>query len=152
MWSEAERRYLDISTLELVAVAFLVVVAGTYAGLAGSRFIVRCDNEAACNVANRMAPSKPHMEAALRLLDQAMRATNIQIILEHIPGKRNRIADAYSRGAHAEGDELVATLCGEDAISHTIPQEWRHGEGMRAITAAGRRTHPRGITRGVRVV
>ena len=63
-WSKEETDLLDISTLELIAVGYLVVVAAI-TGQLRSRMVIRCDNEAACRVINDHAAASVAMGEAL---------------------------------------------------------------------------------------
>jgi hypothetical protein len=50
-WSQEETRLLDISTLELIAVAYLIVVVAL-TGQLKMKLVIHCDNEEACRVIN----------------------------------------------------------------------------------------------------
>ena len=151
-WTDEERRLLDISTLELYTVVFLAIVAGFHAGLRGKRLVMRSDNIAAVNVINRMAPQAPPMEAALRALHAACEAAGVEVLMEHIPGVRNTIADKYSRGDVSGADAELGTLVGRTPEHVEIPAQWRRGPPMRAVLAAAARWRPQGVSRAPGVV
>ena len=69
VWSHDETRLLDISTLELIAVCFLVIVAAL-TGKLKPRMVVRCDNEAACRVINDHCTEIVAMGEALMFVEK----------------------------------------------------------------------------------
>ena len=72
----------------------------------------------------------------MRALDAACEAYNIEVLLVHIAGKRNVIADALSRGAIDEALELLRRLTGVEPVVCTIPAEWTEGPQMKSATNA----------------
>ena len=71
-WAVTETDALDISTLELLGVAYLVAVAAMV-GVALPRMVIRCDNEAACRVIADHCATSPAMAAALLVLENVQR-------------------------------------------------------------------------------
>ena len=148
LWTEEQRRYLDISVLELWTVVFLVVLAGHFAGMSGKRLVMRSDNDPTVRAANKRGSVKPTMAAAVRALDAACEAYNIEVLLVHIPGKRNVIADALSRGAIDEALGLIRNLTGTEPVVCTIPPEWTSGPQMAAFMRIAKRWRPAGVRHG----
>ena len=148
MWTAKQRRYLDICALELYTVVFLVVIAATRAGLSGRRIVMRSDNEATVGAVNRCGSTSPTMEAARRALDAACAAYSVDVMMVHIPGKRNVIADAYSRGAIDEANRLLRSTVGLDAVICPIPAVWSEGQSMRELLRVAQRWRPGGVRRG----
>ena len=148
VWAAAARRWCDISTLELYTVAFMVVVAGRHAGLTGRRLIMRSDNMPTVMTINKRGSSKPTMGAAYSAVDAACEAYCIDVLMVHVPGRRNVIADAYSRGRHDEADGLLRRLTGAEPVHCEIPAEWAEGAPMRALIAAAKRWRPKGVRHG----
>ena len=141
-WTERQLGNLDISTLELITVAFMVACVGTkYPSV--MRVVVRCDNQAACDVINNHGASSPVMEAALRLLELVQQRYGIEVRAIHVAGERNPIADAFSR---AETDEDVAAavemlraVAAEPPAQFALDAEWESGIAMQRTLAAARR-------------
>ena len=124
-WTEEEAAKLDISTLELLGVVFLVVIAAI-TGTATPRMVIRCDNEAACRVINNHCAAKPQMIAALLHLENAQRTFGIELLAHHIAGEDNKIADDLSRGRIREAvARLRALAAGAEPAEVAIPAEWR---------------------------
>ena len=146
VFTERELLVCDISTLELVTVAFLVAVLG--AAIASGqlkvpgrrrRFVARCDNEAACRVINRgRAHSRP-MAEAYRHLAKAEAAFGIEVRAEHIAGKLNPIADDFSRGRIEDALQAMRER-GDVPQMVDVPPLWRDiGDVVRAASRASRR-------------
>ena len=135
-WSVAETDALDISTLELIGVAFLVAVAAI-AGVAQPRMVIRCDNEAACRVINDHGATSPAMVAALLLLESVQRQYGIEILAHHIAGVDNVIADDLSRGRIEKAVRELQRLTTQRPVHVTIPKELRDLTGV--VRAAGGR-------------
>ena len=148
VWSAAARRYCDISTLELYTVAFIVVIAGSRAGLSGRRLVVRSDNDPAVKAINKRSSLKPPMAAAIRAVDAACEAFGIEILMEHLPGERNVIADALSRHGRERAVTLLRRLAGREPIHCELPEEWTTGPPMRAMLRVARRWRPTGVRHG----
>ena len=148
VWTAEQRRLLDISALELYTVVFIVVVAATFAGLGGRRIVVRSDNAPTVDAVNRCGSTSPTMEAARKALDAACSAFNVEVMMLHIPGKRNVIADAFSRGAIDEGLRLLRSTVGEEPEICEIPAAWSGGPCMRELLRVARRWRPDGVRRG----
>ena len=147
-WSAAARKYCDISTLELFTIAFLVVIAGARAGLAGRRIVVRSDNEAAVKAYNKRGSTAPTMGAAVRAVDAACEAHAIDVLLVHIPGERNVIADKLSRGDVDEALGLLRQLTGAEPQLCRLPDEWTTGPPMKSMLRAAKRWRPAGVRHG----
>ena len=124
VWSHEETRLLDISTLELIAVAYLVVVAAL-TGQLKSRMVVRCDNEAACRVINDHCADSVAMGEALMLLEAVQCHFGVELLAHHIAGTDNVIADDLSRDRVAKAVAELKRLTGKDPVRITIPAKWR---------------------------
>ena len=74
--------------------------------MAGRRLVMRSDNKPTVTCINKRGSTKPTMAAARRAVDAACEAYDIEVLLLHIPGRRNAIADALSRGDIATAREL----------------------------------------------
>ena len=151
VWTAAQRKMLDISTLELYTVAFLVVTAGAFGGHAGKRLVMRSDNEPTVVCVNKRGSTKPTMAAARRAVDAACEAYDIEVLMLHIPGKRNPIADALSRGDIDEAKRRLRELNGREAEIVSLPTEWTDGPPMRALLRAAKRWRPSGVRHGAAV-
>ena len=150
-WTAAQRRMLDISTLELYTVALLVVTAGAFAGLGGKRLVMRSDNEPTVVCVNKRGSTTPTMAAARRAVDAACEAYDIEVLMVHIKGKRNVIADALSRGDIDGARARLRQLTGREPQIVTLPGEWTGGPHMRALLRAARRWRPMGVRHGTAV-
>ena len=128
--------------------AFLVVVAGMFAGLTGRRIVMRSDNAPTVQAVNKHGSSKPPMGAAMRAVDAACEAFCIEVIMLHIPGRRNVIADAYSRGAIDEANRLLRRLAGCEPEIVPLPAEWLSGPPMRELERVSKRWRPSGVAHG----
>ena len=140
-FSASQLKLLDISTLELIAVAFMCVCIGLH--FPGKRrVVIRCDNEAACHVINNHGAASPPMEAALRLLEAVQQAFGLDVRAVHIAGARNVIADAFSRPGEYDLKATLARLRARTQAEPTrfeISEEWENGEAMGEILAVARR-------------
>jgi hypothetical protein len=123
-WTRQEVEVLDISTLELIAVAFLVVVAAL-SGLLKPRMVVRCDNEAACRVINDHRADSAAMGEALMHLEAVQCHYGVEILAHHIAGVDNVIADELSRDRMHAALERLRVLTGTEPVKYEIPQQWR---------------------------
>ena len=133
-WSEMETKWLAISTLELIAGAYLVVVAAL-SGQLQPRMVIRCDNEAACQVINDHCTESVAMGEALMLLGCVQCCYGVELLAHHIAGVDNTIADDLSRDRVAKALEELRHMTGCEPYRVDIPAEWRD---ISAIVAAVR--------------
>ena len=124
VWSVEESKWLDISTLELIAVGFLIVVAAL-TGQLKARMVIRCDNEAACRVINDHCAESAAMGEALMFLERVQCHYGVDILAHHIAGEDNVIADDLSRDRVEKATRELRRLTGKTPIHVTIPPEWR---------------------------
>lgn len=130
-WSREETRLLDISTLELIAVAYLIVVAALTKQLK-PRMVIRCDNEAACRVINDHCTESPAMGEALMLLERIQLEFGVELLAHHIAGEDNVIADDLSRDRVERALERIRKMTGREPVRVMIPDEWRDTSAIRA--------------------
>ena len=123
-WSEMETKWLDISTLELIAVAYLVVVAAL-SGQLQPRMVIRCDNEAACRVINDHCTESVAMSEALILLERVQCHYGVELLAHHIAGVDNIIADDLLRDRVAKAIEELRHMTGCEPYRVDIPAGWR---------------------------
>ena len=123
-WSEIETKCLGISTLELIAVAYLVVVA-VLSGQLQPRMVIRCDNEAACRVINDHCTESVAMGEALMLMERVQCCYGAELLAHHIAGVDNTIADDLSRDRVAKAVEGLRHMAGCEPYRADIPAEWR---------------------------
>jgi len=123
-WTREETERLDISTLELLAVAFLVVVAHL-AGVAMPRMVIRCDNEAACRVINDHSADSVAMAEALMHLEAVQCEFGVELLAHHIAGEDNVIADELSRDKVLAALVRLRELTGKEPVKWNIPAKWR---------------------------
>ena len=123
-WTREETERLDISTLELLAVAFLVVVAHL-AGVAMPRMVIRCDNEAACRVINDHSADSVAMAEALMHLEAVQCEYGVELLAHHIAGEDNVIADELSRDKVLAALVRLRELTGKEPVKWNIPAKWR---------------------------
>ena len=123
-WSKEETTLLDISTLELIAVKYLVVVAAITGQLI-SRMGIRCDNEAACRMFNGHCAASVAMSEALMVLEAIQCEFGVKLLAHHIAGEGNVIADELSRGKVDVAVQRLRELTGEKPAHVTIPEKWR---------------------------
>jgi hypothetical protein len=123
-WTREETERLDISTLELLAVAFLVVVAHL-AGVAKPRMVIRCDNEAACRVINDHSANSVAMAEALMHLEAVQCEFGVELLAHHIAGEDNVIADELSRDKVLAALVRLRELTGSEPVKWNIPAKWR---------------------------
>ena len=123
-WTREETERLDISTLELLAVAFLVVVAHL-AGVAKPRMVIRCDNEAACRVINDHSAGSVAMGEALMHLEAVQCEFGVELLAHHIAGEDNAIADELSRDKVEMALVRLRELTGMEPVKWNIPAKWR---------------------------
>jgi hypothetical protein len=113
-WSEATLRAasrnqqrgsgeLSISPLELLTIAFLVLLVGEIPGgeemLTASRcFVGRSDSDSSCCVVNSNRVHSPHMSAAFDAVIEAGFITTLQVKLQHLDRDSNEISDDLSKG------------------------------------------------------
>ena len=123
-WSNEETALLDISTLELIAVGYLVVVAAI-TGQLRPRMVIRCDNEAACRVINDHCAASVAMSEALVMLEAIQCEFGVELLAHHIAGEDNVIADELSRGKVDVAVQRLRELMGEEPVHVTVPAKWR---------------------------
>ena len=123
-WSNEETALLDISTLELIAVGYLVVVAAI-TGQLRSRMVIRCDNEAACRVINDHCAASVAMSEALMVLEAIQCEFGVELLAHHIAGEDNVVADELSRDKVDVAVQRLRELTGEEPAHVTIPTKWR---------------------------
>ena len=134
-WTEEETERLDISTLELIAAGFLLLVAHM-AGVTRVRMIMRCDNEAACRVVANHAATSVAMAEALLWFENVQRHVGVEVLLHHIAGVDNKIADDLSREERERAIVELRRLSGEEPQRWAIPDAWRD---LSAIVATANR-------------
>ena len=123
-WTEVETRLLDISTLELIAAGFLLVVAHL-AGVTKPQMVLRCDNESACRVANTHVAHSVAMAEALIWFENIQCHVGVEVLLHHIAGEDNVIADDLSRDRVARAIETLEKMSGVAAVHVELPARWR---------------------------
>ena len=123
-WSNEETALLDISTLELIAVGYLVVVAAI-TGQLKPRMVIRCDNEAACRVINDHCAASVAMSEALVMLEAIQCEFGVELLARHIAGEENAIADELSRDKVDVAVQRLRELTGEEPAHVTVPAKWR---------------------------
>ena len=123
-WSKEETALLDISTLELIAVGYLVVVAAI-TGQLKTRMVIRCDNEAACRVINDHCAASVAMGEALMMVEAIQCEFGVELLAHHIAGEDNVIADELSRDKVAMAVQRLREMTGEEPVHVTIPAKWR---------------------------
>ena len=128
-WSELETKWLDISTLELIAVAYLVVVAAL-SGQLQPRMVIRCDNEAACRVINDHCTESVAMGEALMLLESVQCHYGVELLAHHIAGVDNTIADDLSRDRVNKAIDDLRHMTGCEPYRVQIPTKWRDISGI----------------------
>jgi len=137
-----EKERISISPLEMFAAAALIETIAV-SGLIKqrSRIVVCSDNESVVYVANSgRAPSKM-MAMALEILNESCQRNGIEILLVHIPGESNVIADALSRGALTEAKSWSVEIFG-NAKMGKIPEIAMKWEESLAIEALKSRSAP----------
>ena len=123
-WSDEEVRYLDISTLELIAAGFLLLIAHL-SGVTRPRMIMRCDNEAACRVVNDHCADSVAMSEALIWFEAIQQHVGVEVLMHHIAGEDNTVADDLSRDAVERAVEALRTMAGVQPVLAVVPPEWR---------------------------
>ena len=123
-WSNEETALFDISTLELIAVGYLVAAAAT-TGQLRSRMVIRCDNEAACRVINDRCAASVAMSEALMMVEAIQCEFGVELLAHHIAGEDNVIADELSRDKVDVAVQRLRELTGEEPVHVTIPAKWR---------------------------
>ena len=123
-WSNEETALLDISTLELIAVGYLVVVAAI-TGQLRSRMAIRCDNEAACRVINDHCAASVAMSEASMMLEAIQCDFWVELLAHHIAGEDNVIADELSRDKVDVAVLRLRELTSKEPVHVTIPAKWR---------------------------
>ena len=123
-WTDDEVRYLDISTLELIAAGFLLLIAHL-AGMTRTRMIMRCDNEAACRVVNDHAADSVAMAEALVWFEAVQQFVGVEVLLHHIAGKDNTVADDLSRDEVERAIRDLRRMSGTEPVHWEVPPEWR---------------------------
>jgi hypothetical protein len=123
-WTDEEVRFLDISTLELIAAGFLLLVAHL-SGVTRTRMIMRCDNEAACRVVNDHAADSVAMAEALVWFESVQLHVGVDVLLHHIAGKDNTVADDLSRDEVERAVRDLRRMSGAVPVHCEVPPEWR---------------------------
>ena len=123
-WTDEEVRFLDISTLELIAAGFLLLVAHL-SGVTHTRMIMRCDNEAACRVVNDHAADSIAMAEALVWFESVQLHVGVEVLLHHIAGKDNTVADDFSRDEVERAIRDLRRMSGSVPVHCAVPPEWR---------------------------
>ena len=123
-WSDEEVRYLDISTLELIAAGFLLLIAHL-SGVTRPRMVMRCDNEAACRVVNDHCADSVAMSEALIWFEATQQYVGVEVLLHHIAGEDNKVADDLSRDAVERAVAALRTMAGVQPVFTEVPPEWR---------------------------
>ena len=121
-WPHEETRLLDISTLELIAVAYLMVVAALTGQLKPKR-VIRCDNEAACRVLDDHCTESPAMGEALMLLEKVQVEFGVELLAQHIAGEDNVIANDLSRHRVERAVERIRRMTGRESVRVMTPDE-----------------------------
>ena len=86
---------MHITALELFV---LVITVKIWAHkLAGTKFQISCDNEAAVQIANSARTQDPFMQRCLRQLWFTTARFDLELHVLHIPGIHNVFADCLSR-------------------------------------------------------
>lgn len=85
----------NITFLELFPVLVSVTIWGQQ--LKNKKVLFHIDNEAAVHILNKKSSKSPEVMSIIRKLVLETLKHNIQIKAEHVPGKKNLIADAISR-------------------------------------------------------
>ena len=104
-WSNEETALFDISTLELIAVGYLVAAAAT-TGQLRSRMVIRCDNEAACRVINDHCEASVAMSEAVMMLE-AMRVWGRTAGTSHSRRKQRHCGRDFARQSGCGGAEAA---------------------------------------------
>ena len=112
---------------------------------------MRSDNEPTVVCVNKRGSTTPTMAAVRRTVDAACEAYDIEVLMVHITGKRNVIADALSRGDIDGARARLRQLTGREPQIVTLPGEWTGGPHMRALLRAARRWRPMGVRHGTAV-
>ena len=123
-WTDEEVRLLDISTLELIAAGFLLLIAHR-SGVTHKRMIMRCDNEAACRVVNDHAADSIAMAEALVWFESVQLHVGVEVLLHHIAGKDNTVADDLSRDEVERAIRDLRRMSGSVPVHCEVPPEWR---------------------------
>ena len=123
-WSVEETTLLDISTLELIAAGFLLIVAHL-SGVTRPQMVMRCDNESACRVCNDHVAHSVAMAEALMWLESVQCFVGVELRLHHIAGVDNVIADDLSRDHVARAVVALQSMSGRAPVEVEIPAEWR---------------------------
>jgi hypothetical protein len=97
VWSHDETRLLDISTLELIAVGVLVIVAALTIELV---VVMRCDNKAACRVINDHCTESVSMGEALMFVERVQCYFGVELLAQAwLAGTSHSLI--WGRSAHA---------------------------------------------------
>ena len=123
-WSVEETTLLDISTLELIAAGFLLIVAHL-SGVTRPQMVMRCDNESACRVCNDHVAHSVAMAEALVWLESLQCSVGVELRLHHIAGDDNVIADDLSRDHVERAVMALRSMSGRAPVEVEIPAEWR---------------------------
>ena len=78
---------MGISTLELIAAGFLLLIAHLSGVTHNKRMIMRRDNEAACRVVNDHVADSVAMAEALVWFEAVQQYVGVEVLLHHIAGK-----------------------------------------------------------------
>lgn len=115
---EIASQSLHINALELYA---LVIALRHWAPrLAGSFFLLSCDNEATVQVVNSGRCRDKFMQRCLRQLWFTCARYDLQVHVQHIPGSHNSLADCLSRWDHQHYRRRFKDLEHELGLSFTM--------------------------------
>ena len=110
--------------MELIAAGFLLIVAHL-AGVTKPQMVLRCDNESACRVANTHVAHSVAMAEALIWFESVQCHVGVEVLLHHIAGEDNAIADDLSRDRVARAVETLEKMSGVAAVRVELPARWR---------------------------
>ena len=87
--------------------------------------IMRCDNEAACRVVNDHAADSVAMAEALVWFESVQLHVGVEVLLHHIAGKDNTVADDLSRDEVERAVRDLRRMSGAVPVHCEVPPEWR---------------------------
>ena len=107
----------DITFKELFAIVLAVHLWANL--LTNKKIIFHCDNQAVVTIINKQSTRSPPSMQLVRIMVLTCLRNNLLFKARHIPGARNCIADALSRGQLTRFQSLASTA---DSNPATIPE------------------------------